>query len=660
MDKTRMIEEVKAHEPTFLAKAKRKGYVCPKCGNGTGKDGDGITRDTSDKSGARFKCFKCGLSGDVLDLFGEAKGITSFEAKLSGACAYFGISKVASPAGKGHGQSKASSSPPEQPRDPAQEAPLDSPAYTEFFHKAHRDIHKTDYPSRRGLGPEIVARFKLGYVEAWKNPKAPAAVPASPRLIIPTSEWSYAARDTRERLTPKQKEYRMSKVGSVRIFNREALEKSSRPIFITEGEINAMSIMEVGGEALATGSAANVRMFLKSIEAKPLAAPVIIALDNDQAGERAARSLIEGLEGIGVSYIQRNVCGQHKDANDALLADRSALAAAVAEAEEEGVAMAEKEKEAVRKEYQKNSAASHLPGFLHGISASVNTINIETGFAALDVALDGGLYEGLYVVGAISSLGKTSLITQMADGIAQGGFDVLFMSLEMARTEIMAKSISRHTSEIVLGLGLDLEGSAAKTTRGITSGRRYAGYSEAEKALIDEAVQVYGKYAGRIFISEGLGDMGTDQVREQVENHAKIMGRPPVVFVDYLQILAPNNPRATDKQATDRAVLELKKISRDFKTPVIAVSSFNRANYRNAVTMEAFKESGAVEYSADVLIGLQLEGAGEKEFDENKAKDKFVRSIELVVLKNRNGKMGTKINFKYYPWFNLFQEMPRF
>ncbi|MCL1914333.1 MAG: hypothetical protein FWG10_10790 [Eubacteriaceae bacterium] len=46
--------------------------------------------------------------------------------------------------------------------------------------------------------------------------------------------------------------------------------------------------------------------------------------------------------------------------------------------------------------------------------------------------------------------------------------------------------------------------------------------------------------------------------------------------------------------------------------------------------MEGFKESGAIEYSSDVLIGLQLEGAGVKSFDVNEEKKRNPRRIELV------------------------------
>ena len=133
----------------------------------------------------------------------------------------------------------------------------------------------------------------------------------------------------------------------------------------------------------------------------------------------------------------------------------------------------------------------------------------------------------------------------------------------------------------------------------------------------------------------------------------------PVVVIDYIQILAPYNDRATDKQNTDKAVMELKRISRDYKTPVIGISSFNRANYSVPVTMEAFKESGAIEYSSDVLIGLQLKGAGQKDFDANQAKRKVPREVELVILKNRNGRTGDDYRLQLLPAFQLFYRKVR-
>ena len=154
----------------------------------------------------------------------------------------------------------------------------------------------------------------------------------------------------------------------------------------------------------------------------------------------------------------------------------------------------------------------------------------------------------------------------------------------------MAKSISRHTIERAIEDGIDPRN--AKTARGITTGARYPQYNQTEIALINDAVKSYGEYAKHIFISEGIGDIGAEQIRKTVKQHIRFTGNVPVVVIDYIQILAPYNDRATDKQNTDKAVMELKRISRDYKTPVISISSFNRANYSVPVTMEAFKKAG--------------------------------------------------------------------
>ena len=73
--------------------------------------------------------------------------------------------------------------------------------------------------------------------------------------------------------------------------------------------------------------------------------------------------------------------------------------------------------------------------------------------------------------------------------------------------------------------------------------------------------------------------------------------------------------------------------------------------------MEAFKESGGIDFCCDVMIGLQLEGAGEKDFNVDEAKAAIPRKIEAVVLKNRSGKSGETLKFEYDSRFNLFRDV---
>ena len=427
MDKA-MVEAINEREPAFLARdGKGKGYVCPQCGSGSGPKGTGLHRDPG--APTHWKCFACGGYFDVLDLYGLAFGLETFPEKLAGAAAYYGLTV---------------SAPRRMAERAAARPAAPEPDCTAFFKAAQARLAQTDYPQRRGLSAATCARFHLGYDPAWRNPKAPETVPPSPRLIIPTGRTSYLARDVRgkDELSEQEARYTKVKVGKTRLFNAEALDTAEKPVFIVEGEIDAMSIVEAGGEAVGLGSASNVRLLLERLAEKKPAQPLILALDNDERGRKASCELEDGLRAASLPYFVYNPCGDCKDANEALqMAPESFL---------RRVGDGERLPEIERLTYLQTSAQGHLQAFVDGIAESVNTPCLPTGFDALDRALDGGLYEGLYIVGAISSLGKTTLVTQIGDQIASGGQDVLVFSLEMARAELMAKSISRHTLTLAL------------------------------------------------------------------------------------------------------------------------------------------------------------------------------------------------------------------
>ena len=643
-------EHLKGNLTTFVESVTEhsKGkdmYVCPLCHSGEGIHGTGAFSIKGDK----WKCFSCGESGDIFDLYGLLNGVTEYSEQLEKLCYMYNIQldkDTQKTKNKEYTHNDIHISVYTQ-----KEKPGAGQDYTDFFLQAHKDIGKTDYWEKRGLSLDTMNRFNVGYIEKWKNPTNPKA-PLSPRLIIPTGNNSYFARDTREELTETQKDYSKLKVGETRLFNSQILQESdnTKPIYIVEGEIDAMSIIEAGGRAVGLGSVVNYRLLLKTLEEHKPNTALILALDNDRSGEETKQKLSEELKEMKVKFYCFNPYGECKDANEALTADREALEIAVARGEYTYF----EELQKIKEEYQKNSVKNYIKSFVDGIKESVNTPYFPTGFPELDTILDGGFYEGLYVVGAISSLGKTTLVMQIADQVAKAGTDVMIFSLEMARAELMAKSISRHTFIEAFTKGISIRN--AKTTRGITTYARYANYSKEEVNLINTAIKKYSEYAEHIYISEGIGDIGAEQVRRAVENHIFYTGKTPLVIIDYVQILAPYNERATDKQNMDKAVLELKRLSRDFKTPVIAISSLNRANYNSPISMEALKETGGLEYGSDCVIGLQLHGVGKSNFDVNEAKREDPRKIDLVILKNRNGRTGDTIRYDYYPMFNYFEE----
>ena len=307
--------------------------------------------------------------------------------------------------------------------------------------------------------------------------------------------------------------------------------------------------------------------------------------------------------------------------------------------------------------YKKKSNAEHFIDLEQEIVDSMTREPLKTGFDTFDRILCGGLRSGLFVFGAIPSLGKTTFVIQICDRLAHYGTDVLFFSLEMSRIDLMARSLSRLTVYHYDDLGMPTPFDK-KTAMQILDGKRYENYSEREMEIINRAKKEYKEYAHRIFIREGA--VGIKEIEQAVETHIEILQRTPVVVIDYLQLMTPADTRATDKQNIDRIVMGLKRLSNEFKCPVMVVSSFNRANYNTEVSYGSFKESGSVEYGADVIVGMQLEGVGRADFDVNEEKKKYPREVEAVILKNRFGETGEKIHLQYFPAVNYFRERSDF
>lgn len=586
-------------------------------------------------------CFGCHETIDIFDLIGWDYGLTSFPDKKKKAAELFGM-QLSGGAGMIRNPRKSQ-------KITTDEQKID---YTAYFAECHARINETNYPASRGLGADVLERFNIGYDPAWRHPKRPKDQPL-PFLIIPTSQYSYTARYTG---SEKIKDPKM-KVGKLHIIGLEALEQSD-PTFIVEGEIDALSLWEIGIPAVALGTTNKAKDLVEYMREQPPKAAVVLALDNDDPGRTAQADIKKALNEAGIYSFSADTAAIYdgeKDANAALVKSREAFqkAAEAAQGDAKNAFIEWKDRERI--EYEQTSAVKDIDNFLDNILQGQNTPVVSTGFTSLDHLLDGGLYEGLYAVGAISSLGKTTLCMQIADQIAAQGQDVLIFSLEMSRRELIAKSISRQT--YILTIEKNGKNRYMKTARDILAGERYQYYTAGDWDIIQAATDRYKEIASNIYFIDGLGQIGTDEIRERVARHINMTGSRPVVFIDYLQIMKPADIKATDKQNTDKAVFELKRLSRDYKLPVVAISSINRQNYNKEIDLQAFKESGAIEYSSDVLIGLQFEGTGKNDIDIKEAKRDPTRKIEVVVLKNRNGRTGKPDTaYTYFPAYNYFKE----
>lgn len=616
-------------------KGGRHMFNCPFCESGTGKNGTGAFSIKND----HWHCFACHENGDIYNLVEKMEGIEKFNNKVDFVMKKFGIEEMSA--------EELQSAAKERQKEYTDPLPASE---MEYLEERIKGLKATTYLSQREITRKTAEAFGIGFDPNWihptqrNNPNAKAK--GTPRILIPNDSGGYTARLARAPENDFERRLAKQKAGPSGLFNSKALAVKDCPVIVVEGEIDALSVIQEGGNAVGLGGIGNSDLFVKEAQ-KAGTGAVIVALDNDEPGKEASKKLIEGLKKAKIQAKAVNLSGIFKDPNEYLINDPENFKQAVKPFTKKGDS---------ENYLEATSAGAFLEEFTDWIQKAKRTA-IPTGFKELDEVLDGGLYDGLYFMGAISSLGKTTFVLQIADQIAAQGKDVLIFSLEMSKTELMAKSISRETA--IEGVKIDhLE--AAKDVRGITNGDRWKDYSEMEKNLIQTAFANYKAYADHIFISEGNCDIGVREVRETIERHIRATGNTPVAIIDYIQILAPVNERGTDKQNTDAAVSELKRISRDFKTPVIGISSLNRSSYSEKISMSAFKETGAIEYSADVLLGLQLYGAGttnsKQGFDVDQAKSENPRKIELKVLKNRNGVTGKTLCYSYYPQFNLFME----
>lgn len=483
----------------------------------------------------------------------------------------------------------------------------------------------------RGLNKSIIDKYKLCIGNIDRTGIKRAIIP----VIVDGKIVGYNARALSDDIKPKYKK----PAGLDFHFLNEDYIKSpsdSEVIFVTEGEFDTLSFETEGFKSISIGGTENIGKFKELI--KDSKALFVGAFDNDDAGEKTR-----------IKY-NIDIPKEYKDINEWYLnVPKSDFKAHIVSQVKSIKEQYKNDLQAELMAYKSNNALSYMDTFINGLK-NAPCKAIKTGFENIDTALNGGLYSGLYFIGAISSLGKTTFTLQIADNIAVSGTDVLIFSLEMAKSELISKSISRITKEKIFNnIGVN---QYPQTTRDIMNGSFYN--DENMSLFVNECIKDYSSYADNIYIFEGVGDIGTEKIKDAIEKHIKITGNKPVVIIDYIQLLAPHNDRCTDKQNTDKNVLELKRISRDSDIPIIGISSLNRESYNSSISMSAFKESGAIEYSADVLIGLQLHGAGEKDFDVDQAKAKIPREVDIKILKNRNGATGQTIKYDYYPQYNYF------
>lgn len=252
----------------------------------------------------KFKCYGCGAYGDVIDLYSQAtklpqnKAIKSLVQKLK------------------LGELQKQYCIMENTFLPTKEKEVRKTPnlkVRKYLKLCMSHIGETDYFQKRGLIPEIINRFKLGYDPKKKT----VTIPYSNSLLY------YQQRSVVGKMYAK---VGSSIAGTEPIFNVKAFELS-KIIFIVESPICAMSIHQCGGVAVPLCGVVNVKKLLEYLSENYYEGTLIICLDNDLAGQNATKELIDGipnyklqgLNGLKMNYVVENIADECKDPNELLV-----------------------------------------------------------------------------------------------------------------------------------------------------------------------------------------------------------------------------------------------------------------------------------------------------------------------------------------------------
>ncbi len=247
-------------------------------------------------------------------------------------------------------------------------------------------------------------------------------------------------------------------------------------------------------------------------------------------------------------------------------------------------------------------------------------MGIRTGIAKLD-EITGGMEEGLYLLAAGPSFGKTTLATQVSQAAARQGVPVVYATFENGPANLVTKMVCAGA--------------------GTNSRDLRRGYADPDR--LARAAAELEPVLRRIALVEGTARLTVAEVRARALQMMNRFGTDRcLVVVDYLQLWAKASAElrgmVSARERTEALAAELRGLATRLKSPVLAIVSQNRdkgdygTNGKSAPTLDSLKESGDLEYAADVVMFV------------HRAQDRTAmepaRAVDLTVAKNRNGELG--------------------
>ena len=612
----------------ILTRAKKSGWVCPICNSGSHEKGTGLNVIPNSN---RLKCHVCGKSFSAFDVlaahYGYDGGTTEGRKEtIERAKERFKVPTEFSP----FKEEQKKDSAPMTKTEPQKN-------YSEFYKIAQSQLEsfiESQGGKFRGLSLDDWREVGAGIATAADLKSVSENIPARARcLILPYDSRRFLVRSISD--NPKVK--RGNTGGKkTRIYNPYGVN-FEKALFVVEGEIDAISIHKAGFPAVALGGAGEYKKLIENLKgANKAAVSVILMFDNNDGGtgQKDATAAKSGLLKEGYKAVNFILSLKEKyDSNEFLQKDFEGFQKRLQEIYTQATADFKK----MESERMKAAGIEILADVFDELDAMSDKLKgnlLKWGFPALDEKLP--MLPGCYLLGALPSLGKTTLALNVAGNICEQGEAVLYISYEPTSKQIAAKNLAGYWFKKIWNNHRDNRLTEKVPTAAQIMLGRYSGmFSFEEMKVVREELKAKRR---NFYFLQGRKDTAQDlisKIKPYVDNGVKF------IVVDYIQLIKGTDTTKTAREQIDETIKELQIFQSDNNLVILFISSFNRENYRNYACLEAFKESGGLEFTADGILALQLEyKKGESRISTEKFQEKKQmqpRDMELVCLKNRFG-----------------------
>jgi replicative DNA helicase len=258
--------------------------------------------------------------------------------------------------------------------------------------------------------------------------------------------------------------------------------------------------------------------------------------------------------------------------------------------------------------------------------------HVFSGLTGLDDFLGGFQRSDLIVVAGRPSMGKTSLVLNIArNASVEQGATIALFSLEMFRETLVQRLLSSET--------------------GINSRRIRLGLStEDEEKKIMEAI---GKLSEAPIYIDDSPQLRVMEMRSKARRLHYEHGID-LVIVDYLQLLQGEGRNENRVQEISYISRSLKALARELNVPVIAVSQLSRAvewRASHIPQLSDLRDSGSIEQDADLVTFIYRDEAyyTEDEWRIQHPEEEYPREMaDIIIAKHRNGPTGqVKVRFRH-------------